>query len=139
MTDRRNRERGRIPVRAEINVTSLVDVAFTLLVIFIITAPVLQGGVEVDLPEGQVGSIEASDQLIIVSVEADNTVYLGDTPVAVEDLAGILGQMLRANQQEAVYVRADSAAQWGIVFNIVSTAGSQEGVSVYAIGVDEVP
>lgn len=139
MTDRRNRERGRIPVRAEINVTSLVDVAFTLLVIFIITAPVLQGGVEVDLPEGQVGSIEASDQLIIVSVEADNTVYLGDTPVALEDLAGILGQMLRANQQEAVYVRADSAARWGIVFNIVSTAGAQEGVSVYAIGVDEVP
>ena len=139
MTDRRSRERGRIPVRAEINVTSLVDVAFTLLVIFIITAPVLQGGVEVDLPEGQVGSIEASDQLIIVSVEADNTVYLGETPVAVEDLAGILGQMLRANRQDAVYVRADSVAQWGIVFNIVSTAGAQEGVSVYAIGVDEVP
>ncbi len=139
MTDRRSRERGRIPVRAEINVTSLVDVAFTLLVIFIITAPVLQGGVEVDLPEGQVGSIEASDQLIIVSVEADNTVYLGETPVPLEDLAGILGQMLRANRQDAVYVRADSAARWGIVFNIVSTAGAQEGVSVYAIGVDEVP
>ncbi len=139
MTDRRSRERGRIPVRAEINVTSLVDVAFTLLVIFIITAPVLQGGIEVDLPEGQVGSIEASDQLIIVSVEADNTVYLGETQVPLEDLAGILGQMLRANRQEAVYVRADSAARWGIVFNIVSTAGAQEGVSVYAIGVDEVP
>ena len=46
------RERLRLPIRAEINVTSLVDVAFTLLVIFIITAPVLQGGVEVDPPAG---------------------------------------------------------------------------------------
>ena len=58
------RRRGRNPhqVRAEINVTSLVDVAFTLLVIFIITAPVLQGGIEVNLPRGDVGYIEASDR-----------------------------------------------------------------------------
>lgn len=139
MSDRRHRERGRIPVRAEINVTSLVDVAFTLLVIFIITAPVLQGGVDVDLPEGQVGSIEATDQHIIVSVRADGSVFLGETPVALADVAGILGQMLRANQQDAVYVRADSAARYGIVFNIVSTVASQEGVGLYLIGVDEVP
>lgn len=139
MSDRRHRERGRIPVRAEINVTSLVDVAFTLLVIFIITAPVLQGGVDVNLPEGQVGSIEASDQHIIVSVREDGSIFLGETPVATEDVAGILGQMLRANQQDAVYVRADSAARYGIVFNIVSTVASQEGVGLYLIGVDEVP
>lgn len=139
MSDRRHRERGRIPVRAEINVTSLVDVAFTLLVIFIITAPVLQGGVEVDLPEGQVGSIKASDEHIIVSVREDGSVFLGETLVATEDVAGILGQMLRANQQDAVYVRADSAARYGIVFNIVSTVASQEGVGLYLIGVDEVP
>jgi biopolymer transport protein TolR len=139
MSDRRHRERGRLPVRAEINVTSLVDVAFTLLVIFIITAPVLQGGVDVNLPEGQVGSIEASDQHIIVSVRADGTVFLGETPVDVENISGVLGQLLRANQQDAVYVRADSAARYGIVFNIVSTVASQEGVGLYLIGVDEVP
>ena len=139
MSDRRNRQRERLPVRAEINVTSLVDVAFTLLVIVIITAPVLQGGVDVDLPQGQVGSIEASDQHIIVSVEADGTVYLGETQVQAEDIAGILGQMLRANQQDAVYVRADSAARYGLVFNIVSTVASQEGVGLYLIGVDELP
>ena len=135
----RSRERARLPVRPEINVTSLVDVAFTLLVIFIITAPVLQGGVDVDLPEGQVGAIEASDQHIIVTVRADNTVFLGDTQVQAEDVAGILGQMLEANQQDAVYLRGDSAAHYGWVFTIISTVASQEGVGLYLIGVDEVP
>ena len=139
MSDRGNRQRERLPVRAEINVTSLVDVAFTLLVIFIITAPVLQGGVDVDLPQGQVGSIEASDQHIIVSIRADDSVYIGETPVQAEEVAGVLGQMLRANRQDAVYVRADSAARYGVVFNIVSVVASQEGVGLYLIGVDEPP
>ena len=134
---RTSRERARLPVRAEINVTSLVDVAFTLLVIFIITAPVLQGGVDVDLPEGQVGAIEASDQHIVVSMQADGSAFLGDTQVPREDVAGILRQMIQANQPDAVYLRGDSAALYGWVFTIVSTVASQEGVGLYLIGVDE--
>lgn len=135
----RNRERARIPVRAEINVTSLVDVAFTLLVIFIITAPVLQGGVSVDLPEGQVGAIEASDQHIIVSIQADGSVFLGDTQVQREDFEGVLSQMLRANQQEAVFIRGDSLALYGWVFRAIAVVANQEGVGIHLIGVDEVP
>lgn len=136
---RRDRGRARLPVRAEINVTSLVDVAFTLLVIFIITAPVLQGGVDVNLPRGEVGAIEASDELIIVSVLADGSVFLGDTPVQAEDVEGILGQMLRANPQDWVYLRGDSAALYGQVFKILSTVASQEGVGISLIAVDDPP
>ena len=135
----RNRERARIPVRAEINVTSLVDVAFTLLVIFIITAPVLQGGVSVDLPEGQVGAIEASDQHIIVSIQADGSVFLGDTQVQREEFEGVLSQMLRANQQEAVYLRGDSLALYGWVFRTIAVVANQEGVGIHLIGVNEMP
>lgn len=136
---RRDRGRARLPVRAEINVTSLVDVAFTLLVIFIITAPVLQGGVDVNLPRGEVGAIEASDELIIVSVLADGSVFLGDTPVQAEDVEGILGQMLRANPQDWVYLRGDSAALYGQIFKILSTVASQEGVGISLIAVDDPP
>ena len=135
----RNRERARIPVRAEINVTSLVDVAFTLLVIFIITAPVLQGGVSVDLPEGQVGAIEASDQHIIVSIQADGSVFLGDTQVQREEFESVLSQMLRANQQEAVYLRGDSLALYGWVFRTIAVVANQEGVGIHLIGVNEMP
>ena len=135
----RNRERARIPVRAEINVTSLVDVAFTLLVIFIITAPVLQGGVDVALPQGEVGAIQASDQHIIVSIQADGSVFLGDTQVDPVNMECILSQMLRANQQDAVYIRGDSLAYYGPVFRIISAVASQEGVAVSLIAVDEMP
>ncbi len=135
----RSRGKARIPVRAEINVTSLVDVAFTLLVIFIITAPVLQGGVDVALPQGEVGAIEASDNHIIISIAADNSVYLGDTQVQAADVAAVVGQMLEANQQDAVYIRGDSLAQYGPVFRIIATVASHQGVSLNLIGVDEVP
>ena len=131
---RRNRERTALPIQAEINVTSLVDVAFTLLVIFIITAPVLQGGVEVNIPEGQVGTIEASEDLIIVSVQADGSVFFGETPVDDADVAGALSQMIRAGNLDAVYVKADSASQYGSVFQVISTVSAQEGVALSLIG-----
>ena len=131
---RRNRERTQLPIQAEINVTSLVDVAFTLLVIFIITAPVLQGGVEVNIPEGQVGTIEATDDLIIVSVRSDGTVYFGETPIEEQDVAGALSQLIRAGNVDAVYVRADSLAMYGTVFQVVSTVAAQEGVALNLIG-----
>lgn len=125
MTDRERR--GRLPVRAEINVTSLVDVAFTLLVIFIITAPVLQGGVEVNLPEGEVGVIEATDDLIIISVTATDSVFFGATHVAHEDVAGFLSRLLQESDTRAVFVKADSAALYGRVFDVISTVVRQEG------------
>ena len=131
---RRLGERSALAVKAEINVTSLVDVAFTLLVIFIITAPVLQGGVEVNVPEGRVGTIEASDELIIVSVLADGSVLFGETPVPAEDLEGALGQMIRAGGTDAVYVKADSLARYGPVFQVISTVAAQEGVALNLIG-----
>ncbi len=122
------RERaGRLPVRAEINVTSLVDVAFTLLVIFIITAPVLQGGVEVNLPEGEVGVIEATDDQIIVSVTATDSVFFGATHVPSEDVAGFLARLLRESDTKAVFVKGDTAALYGSVFDVISTVVRQEG------------
>ena len=137
MSRRRGRRRDRLAVRAEINVTSLVDVAFTLLVIFIITAPVLQGGVDVNLPEGRVGAIELTEEHIIVSIRSDDSVFLGDAPVDPANIGGVLRDLLNANPQDAVFVRADSAARYGVVFTIVSTVASQEGVGLYLIGVDD--
>lgn len=129
-----DRHRADLPIKAEINVTSLVDVAFTLLVIFIITAPVLQGGVEVNTPEGRVGTIQSSDDLIIVSVQADGSVFFGETEVPLENLEGALGQMIRAGDVDAVYVKGDSAGFYGPVFRVISTVAAQEGVVLNLIG-----
>lgn len=118
--------------------TSLVDVAFTLLVIFIITAPVLQGGVDVDLPEGDVGVVPASDELLIVTIDREGTVFLNETPVPRDGVQAALGQLIQSMSVEMVYVKGDSAAQYGPVFEIISSAAAQEGVGVSLIG-REVP
>ena len=77
----RRRGEGVLKPSAEINVTSLVDVVLTLLVIFMITAPMLQGGVEVSVPRAQTQSVPANEGAI-VTVDREGAIYLGDTPVA---------------------------------------------------------
>jgi biopolymer transport protein TolR len=84
-TRRTAAKRGDLPINAEINVTSLIDVAFTLLVIFIITAPALTGGLEVNLPETRTQPLTVSDQSFIVSMDADGEIYIGETPVTREE------------------------------------------------------
>ena len=81
-----------LEMRAEINVTSLVDVAFTLLVIFIITAPILQGGVEVAVPRADVQPLTAQDEPFFVSVTPDGRVFvcLLYTSDAADDRRGVL-------------------------------------------------
>ncbi len=128
------------PVRAEINVTSLVDVAFTLLVIFIITAPVLQGGVELDLPQGPVRTVEVTDDLFIVNVLADNTVVIGDdTRIGSgEEVEATLRQLIRASGVAQVFLKADSAAMYGRVFRVLSAISREEGARMTLIG-EEAP
>ena len=130
---RRGGSRGRLPVRSEINVTSLVDVAFTLLVIFIITAPVLQGGIEVNVPEGHVNVVEASDDMIRVVVREDNTVFVGDAQVAFVDLSDVLAQIIQENGADMVYLWGDSLAVYGRVAAAISAVAAQEGVGLSLI------
>ena len=124
--------RGRNPhqVRAEINVTSLVDVAFTLLVIFIITAPVLQGGIEVNLPRGDVGYIEASDRILTVTIDANSAIYIGTTPLPRDEAQTTLRQLIRAGGVEAVHVKGDSLALYGPVVSMISVVVGEEGTEL---------
>ncbi|MDE2806422.1 MAG: biopolymer transporter ExbD [Gemmatimonadota bacterium] len=130
---RRGGGRGRLPVRSEINVTSLVDVAFTLLVIFIITAPVLQGGIEVNVPEGHVEVVEASDDMIRVVVREDNTIFVGEAQVAEADLPEVLAQIIQENGADMVYLWGDSLAVYGRVAAAMSAVVQQEGVGLSMI------
>ena len=127
--NRQARQRIGLPVRAEINVTSLVDVAFTLLVIFIITAPVLQGGIEVNVPSGPVDVIEASDDHIIVTVESGTT-YIGDAPVAEDMLDVTLAQLIDTRGADVVFIKGDSAALYGRVARAIAAVAANEGVGL---------
>ena len=121
---------GKYPLMAEINVTSLVDVAFTLLVIFMITAPMLQGGVEVQVPEAEVSPLTSQDQPIIISIDEQGRVFLGRTEIAQDEVAHSLPLLLRATNQEMVYIQGDHRAQYGPVMNIIATVYRVPGIRI---------
>jgi biopolymer transport protein ExbD len=113
--------RSDLPMNAEINVTSLVDVAFTLLVIFIITAPILQGGIEVAIPRADVRALTAQDDPFFISVMRDGSILMEETPVTLQELEEGLPQLLAAGTVERVYIRADSLAPYGPVLRTMAT------------------
>ncbi|MCK5651060.1 MAG: biopolymer transporter ExbD [Gemmatimonadetes bacterium] len=115
-------------MKADINVTSLVDVAFTLLVIFIITMPILQGGVEVAVPRADVQAITSADRPFFVTIERDGTIYMAETQVSREDFVSSFSQLLRAGDTEIVYVRGDSLAVYADVLAVIATVAQTEGV-----------
>ena len=106
---------------AEINVTSMVDVAFTLLIIFIITAPILQGGIEVAVPETDVTSLTADDNTLIVSLDRDGIVYVGETPMDRTEFDASFGQMVSGGRFDKVWFKGDSLASWGAGVDVMST------------------
>ena len=127
-----SRSRGRREdLRAEINVTSLVDVAFTLLVIFIITAPILQGGIEVGVPRADVAPLTADEEPLIVVVRANKEIVISETVVPYEDFEGVLSQAVTARNVGQIYIRGDSLAYYGDmvrVFAKVQDLARREGI-----------
>jgi biopolymer transport protein ExbD len=130
---RRSRSRADLPMNAEINVTSLVDVAFTLLVIFIITAPILQGGIEVAIPRADVPPLTSEDAPFFVTVMRDGQVFMEESPVTIAQLEASLPQLLAAGTIQRVFIRADSLAPYGPVLRVMATAVNS-GVSWSVVG-----
>jgi biopolymer transport protein TolR len=127
-----NRKRD-LPLNADINVTSLVDVAFTLLVIFIITAPILQGGIEVAVPKAEVQPLTARDKPFYVTVDRGGQVYIEDKPTTVREFEQSFPQLAHAGNLEHVYLRADSLAMYGPVLKVIATL-AQSGVKWSLVG-----
>jgi biopolymer transport protein ExbD/biopolymer transport protein TolR len=128
-----NGRRGDLPLNADINVTSLVDVAFTLLVIFIITAPILQGGIEVAVPKAEVQPLTARDKPFYVTIDRGGQVYIEDKPTTVREFEQSFSQLAHAGNLEHVYLRADSLAMYGPVLKVIATL-AQSGVKWSLVG-----
>jgi biopolymer transport protein TolR len=133
-TSRRSRNRGDLPLNAEINVTSLVDVAFTLLIIFIITAPILQGGIEVEVPQADVQPLTAEDDPFYVTVNREGQIFvIDDTPLTPQQFEESFPQLAATGALERVYIRADSVANWGPVLKVIATV-ARSGVNFSVVG-----
>jgi len=107
-----------LPVRAEINVTSLVDVAFTLLVIFMITAPILQGGIEVAVPKAPSAPLQVSEGLVI-TVNRDGQIFVDDDAFTREEFAATIVQLVEQRGGPTVYVKGDRDVLYGSVLWVI--------------------
>jgi biopolymer transport protein ExbD/biopolymer transport protein TolR len=106
--------RGELPLAADINVTSLVDVAFVLLIIFMITAPIMQGGVDVRLPRAQARPLDPKAGLV-VTLDQSGKIYIDQAPLSYEDFRATFPAFVRSKHPAGVYLRADGRVPYAAV------------------------
>jgi biopolymer transport protein TolR len=105
---------------SQINITPLVDVMLVLLVIFMVTAPILQQGVAVDLPQVTAGALESQEESFIVSITRDAKVHLNEHPLKLSDLQERLSELAQKNPNRPVYLRADKEVSYGKVVEVMA-------------------
>lgn len=106
---------------SQINVTPLVDVMLVLLIIFMVTAPILQQGVELELPKETIAPIEGEGEQLIVSIDRQGTVYIGEgNKVGLEGLGEKLNAILTRRQDKRVFIRADRQVDYGAVMAVMA-------------------
>ncbi len=110
---------GRAPL-GEINVTPLVDVMLVLLIIFMVSAPMLSTGVSVDLPNAQAPRIELDEEKLLLTVDSEQKVYLGEDEVAYERLEATLLANERMQRERELYVQADATVPYGFVVKVLA-------------------
>jgi biopolymer transport protein ExbD/biopolymer transport protein TolR len=116
---------------SEINVTPFVDVVLVLLIIFMLTAPVLQSGIEVSVPKTRIVK-PISEQRLVISITKDQEVYLGNDHVNLNELGNLLHKKIRDPQGQSVFVRADENVAFGVFATVMSTV-QQAGITNVSI------
>ena len=105
----------------EINVTPLVDVMLVLLIVFMVTAPLLTTGLQIDLPEVQAANTPVKDSKLVVSITKDEKILFGEDDVTA-DVEKALLQNPRVQKEHELYIRADKDARYGVVARAVAAA-----------------
>ncbi|MFH1278736.1 MAG: biopolymer transporter ExbD [Candidatus Eisenbacteria bacterium] len=115
---------------SQVNVTSLVDVTLVLLIVFMLTAPLLSEGVDVDLPQAKVQGIDMSDSWV-VTVAKDGSVFLNERRLSFEEMAAEIETRVVASGAREVYVRGDGAVPYGTVVRLI---GILKGAGIQNVG-----
>jgi len=105
---------------SDINVTPLVDIMLVLLIIFMITAPALQNGLPVDLPEVNAGALPGESQEVVLTISSTQEIYINKYQVTLEELAPKIKEIITQKNSQTIYLRADKNVPYGFVVLIMS-------------------
>jgi biopolymer transport protein TolR len=105
---------------SEINVTPFVDVMLVLLIIFMVTAPMMIQGVNVDLPEATAKPLDSEKEHLVITINKDQQVYINDVVATVESLGEKLSKILQGRSDRDVYLKADKNIPYGIVVQVMA-------------------
>ena len=115
---------------SEINMVPFIDVVLVLLIIFMITAPILQSGIEVDVPKTHTVK-EITQQRLVVTMDKNQLIYLGNDPINIHQLADKIKKQSKS-EKDVIYVRADQTVPFGAFCSIIDTL-RQSGISNISI------
>lgn len=115
-----DRWRGTRTVLSEINVTPLVDVMLVLLIIFMVTAPLMQEGLDVNLPQAKGKEIQVERERLVISITKGNQIFLNKNPISLEELHTKLKKIYEDRVDKEVLLRADKDVSYGFVVRVMS-------------------
>jgi biopolymer transport protein TolR len=124
----RNDNRG---IMAEINVTPLVDVMLVLLVIFMVTAPMMQQGVQVNLPKADTKAMTPLEDTVVVTVEKSGKIFINKDQIPAADLRGKLAEMFVSREKKEVFLKADAGVPYG---EVVKAMADIKGAGIERLG-----
>ena len=116
---------------ADINVTPFVDVVLVLLIIFMVTAPILQSGIDVSVPKTRTVK-EIAEERLVITIDKKQQVFLGSDPININEIGARLRQKIRDPQRQSIFIRADEDVPFG-AFATVMDSVKQAGITNVSI------
>jgi len=124
---RRGSKRHMVSMR-EISLTPLIDTALTLLIIFMITAPMMQNSIKVQLPKGKAKEADTVNKEMIVIIDKDIKMSLNDVPMDIDQLLKTVGTVVNPKDAKSIFVEAHKEIAYGVVLNLIDKLKDIEGV-----------
>lgn len=109
---------------SEINITPFVDVLLVLLIIFMVAAPMMTSGVDIDLPKGATQANDSKEELITISIKQNGSIFLQEEEIKLNSISQSLRQITNDNLDSKIYIRADQSLDYGRVMDVVRIVNS---------------